>query len=1015
MYDLNLFNLICNIIGLFVFMVSIIIEIKLFKLLKHDKNKIKWVIVICFTIFFTLGYIIDIISIIFSFVFLRDIMIGFVYLFGSLFVLGVFIIALNIQKHLVEKNYNLEEQINEKIEEIKNSRENFLTLIEKSFLGVIIIQDNLVKYVNKTALEILEIDFNKIKSYTINKLFSFLFSEDIPYANKRFRRFFIKNSHKEKDEDQIYKIKTGLNTIKWVKVYSKLIKYDKKDAIYVSFLDITQIKNIDDKIKESEKKFHDLVSSAPISILEIDLKNFNISYINEAFTNLLGYTCNDLKDFSFLKYIIYPEDYRNFFIKKKRNKINNLTHIKKQIIFRVYDRYGSLKWVEGTGILNYKDNKPYKFRLWIQNITNRIFVETELKRSEEKYRLITENANELIAVLNYRWEYDYVNNLTFYKKTGYDEKDIISKKFSDFIYEKDLEPFYKLKKEFLKNNKLKIKFRFKKKDGGIIWLESIGRKYKDSHGFEKILIISRDITKQKIFQDKIDSLNQELNLILDSVPIHIFYKDTQNRFIRVNKYLADALKMNKEDFIGKSCFELFPYEIAQEYWNDDLEVIKENKPKINYEELLITEEGPQWVLTSKIPITNDENKVIGIIGIALDITEQKKIQEELIESKIALKENEEKFRSISNYAGDAIILIDNDGNVSYWNKSAEKIFGYSIDEIIGKELHYVLAPSKYHESYKMNFKNFKETGKGSAIGKTLELEGVRKNGKIFPIELSVTSIKLKNKWCAIGIVRDITERKQNEEKIKNLLEKVRSQNEELKKLDKIKDEFFTDVAHEFRTPLISIKGFSELLLKSRNLSVIEKDDVNTIYRNAKKLERLIEEILNYSRLKANVAKFKNNKFKISTIIGILRKDFQIELNKKKLKLETIYKPDLEVILDQEQIMRLLRNLISNAIKFSRLGSKIVVVSEIIDHKWICSVKDYGIGIKKEDLSKIFSRYGKLYNKEYNPKGVGIGLTICKKIVEAYNGKIWVESDGVGKGAKFSFEIPLKEVQIAVAV
>lgn len=132
-----------------------------------------------------------------------------------------------------------------------------------------------------------------------------------------------------------------------------------------------------------------------------------------------------------------------------------------------------------------------------------------------------------------------------------------------------------------------------------------------------------------------------------------------------------------------------------------------------------------------------------------------------------LFESEEKFRKTAEAALDAIIIIDNEGGVSYWNKAAENIFGYSSEEVRGKEMHTIIAPQRYHEAYREGFRKFKDTGKGYAVGKTLELEAVRKDGTEFPVELSVSAVKLKGEWCAIGILRDITERKRVEEELQN--------------------------------------------------------------------------------------------------------------------------------------------------------------------------------------------------------------------------------------------------------
>jgi PAS domain S-box-containing protein len=145
-----------------------------------------------------------------------------------------------------------------------------------------------------------------------------------------------------------------------------------------------------------------------------------------------------------------------------------------------------------------------------------------------------------------------------------------------------------------------------------------------------------------------------------------------------------------------------------------------------------------------------------IESVSTEITERKKAE-------AGLRESEERFRGISSTAADAILLMDNDGRISYWNPSAEKMFGYTTKEAIGKELHMLLAPEKYYEEYTKGFARFKNTGNGPAIGNTLEFSALKKDGTEFPIEVSTSAIQIKGKWHSVGIVRDITDRKRAEE------------------------------------------------------------------------------------------------------------------------------------------------------------------------------------------------------------------------------------------------------------
>ncbi len=183
-------------------------------------------------------------------------------------------------------------------------------------------------------------------------------------------------------------------------------------------------------------------------------------------------------------------------------------------------------------------------------------------------------------------------------------------------------------------------------DGSIIQLSALMRPIKNKSGrVTKLIGTVQDITARKIAEENLKKshkefklLNDELELILDHIEGLVFYKDTKNSFIWVNKYIADAYKMKREDLIGKSLFELYPKEVAQTYWDDDLEVINSGKPKINIEEQWETADGLKWVLTSKIPYFDENGDIKGIIGTSVDITERKIAEIELQKSELAYRE-----------------------------------------------------------------------------------------------------------------------------------------------------------------------------------------------------------------------------------------------------------------------------------------------------------------------------------------------------------------------------------------
>lgn len=246
---------------------------------------------------------------------------------------------------------------------------------------------------------------------------------------------------------------------------------------------------------------------------------------------------------------------------------------------------------------------------------------------------------------------------------------------------------------------------------------------------------------------------KEWEVTFDAILDPIFIHDKEFRVIRANRAYQEASGMSFGEIIGKLYYEVFPKMEAP--FNRCLKALE-------LQEEVLTPTGRVYKIRY-YPIRTDSYKYS--VHILEDITERKKMEE-------AIGESEEKFRSISESAQDAIMMMDSNGNISYWNRAAEKIFGYTAEEAMGKELHTFLVPERYYEAYRKGFSIFKETGQGAAVGKTLELQAVRKDGAEFPVELSLSTIKMHGQWHATGILRDITERKRAEDVLKDEREKL---------------------------------------------------------------------------------------------------------------------------------------------------------------------------------------------------------------------------------------------------
>ncbi len=252
-----------------------------------------------------------------------------------------------------------------------------------------------------------------------------------------------------------------------------------------------------------------------------------------------------------------------------------------------------------------------------------------------------------------------------------------------------------------------------------------------------------------------------LRTLIDTLPDRIFVKDRQSRFLLNNAAHLQALgAKSQQEAIGKTDFDFKPAEFAARYHADDRQVMDSGRPLVNFEEPMRRPSGETGtLLVSKFPLHGPDGELLGMFGISRDITEQKLSEQQLHDSQA-------RIRAITESTQDAVLMMDPEGRISFWNKAAERIFGYSAAEAVGKNLHQLLAPTRYHAAHAEAFEHFRKTGDGNAVGATLELTACHKSGREIAVELSLSAIQSVDGWHAAGILRDISQRKQLEQELR---------------------------------------------------------------------------------------------------------------------------------------------------------------------------------------------------------------------------------------------------------
>lgn len=383
-----------------------------------------------------------------------------------------------------------------------------------------------------------------------------------------------------------------------------------------------------------------------------------------------------------------------------------------------------------------------------------------------------------------------------------------------------------------------------------------------------------------------------------------------------------------------------------------------------------------------------------------------------VRAEIRLKESEERFRTISAKAKDGIVMLDDRGRVTFWNRAAAVIFGYAEGEVLGRDLHELMVPPADRKGCTNGFGLFMDTGQGPVVGGTLELSARHKDGRIVPVEVSVSAVRIGGLWHAIGIVRDITLRKQSEEALLKA-------KEEAERTSRLKSDFLSMVSHELRTPLTSVLGFARMIQKrfdekefmvalqtpvGLKLSQV-RENIGIIVSEGERLTELINNALDLARIEAGHFEWRIEAVDLAEVVdhslaatGVLFADKGLALTRE------VEEGLPRVKADRDRLIQVCINLLSNAVKFTRQGS-VRCRARLDDGRVVVSVADTGVGIPAEERESVFSKFKQLGDTLTDkPRGTGLGLAICKEIVERQGGRIWVESEP-GRGSTFFFSLP----------
>jgi PAS domain S-box-containing protein len=373
-----------------------------------------------------------------------------------------------------------------------------------------------------------------------------------------------------------------------------------------------------------------------------------------------------------------------------------------------------------------------------------------------------------------------------------------------------------------------------------------------------------------------------------------------------------------------------------------------------------------------------------------------------------LAQSEARARMLVDTAHDAFIGMNSNGTIVMWNAQAVATFGWTREEAIGKPLADMVIPPAFREAHRAGLRRFLQSGDAPVLNQRLELTALDRDGREFPIEITITNPIASDGGYFFGaFLRDISERREREAELRRAKESAEA-------ATRAKSEFLANMSHELRTPLNGVLGYAQLLQRSRSLSADQRESLEAISKCGAHLLDLINDILDLSKIEAGRIELEPVPTDLHQMSVDLRHVIAEPARRKGLRFSVEIDPALphRVLLDGRHLRQVLLNLLGNAVKFTAQGEVALIISRSEDGRLYCEVTDTGIGIEEQSLQEIFEAFRQTRDGS-SAGGTGLGLTISQRLVNAMSGELKVKSKP-GYGSSFYFTLPLVAAEAASA-
>ncbi len=741
--------------------------------------------------------------------------------------------------------------------------------------------------------------------------------------------------------------------------------------------------------EEVREKYKELFEHS-LDLIYVNDLNGNFLDASDLTLIALGMNKEDIPDISFIDLLDRDNLIKAYKVTKEIRKTGKQSA---QSEYKLKTKMGNYIYIETYGIPLKKDGKMYAILGVAKNITERKKAEKKLKESADMFKaLFKEGSIPAYTWKNVGGDFVLINyNNAATKITQGGVENFLGNKASEMYKDRldilnDLHLCLKDKTHI--RREINYHFQFSNEEKFLL----VNYSYVDP---DLIVVRTEDITEKKKAEEQLIESELKFRNMVNNLDVG-FYQVTLDGIMlnhnpAHNKVLGYDLS---ESLIGKKVTDFWQYPEDREQYLE--QILRDNYAK-NYICPSLTKNGKKVVvqLNSHLMLDKKGNPY-GIEGTFIDITEKYILEEKL-------RESERKYRNLYDNTPFSVVLINTQGIVVDMNPKAEEMFGYAPEELLGRKFMDLSIIHPNHLSTILEL--FKKFVKGEKMHR-IDVQIQKKDGKIFWTNLQAVLMKISDEMFVQALFTDITAKKEVEFLIEEEIKK-------LKELDKIRKNLISRVSHELKTPLVSVTGGCELLLTiyGEELNKGELEIIELIEKGGKRLKYLVDNLIDISRIEYEKFKLVKEPNDLSAIIREISNELKYSIRERNINLSLVLPESFYIKLDKARIEQVIMNLLSNAIKNTPPNGEIFVNLKKKERSAEFSIRDTGIGISKEEMNMLFTRFGKLerYGEGYeyiDIQGSGLGLFISKEIIDSHEGEIRAESGGRNKGSTFIVKLPI---------